>query len=426
MTDDAPPPLPDHPVAAESADAAQPGPPPVPARHPVPDRLSEPGAMPEPAGMPQPPPLHDTAMLQSTEVTRTYPCPSCGGSLGFDPQARQLKCPACGRLEALAPVAGSITKRDLASTMQHLAQHRGEQHQHQLGREVVCQNCGGTTAFDGTLTATRCPYCATPIQRDDLQTAPERLPIDGVLPLMIGEKDARERINAWINGRWFAPKEFKKYREIGSFTSIYLSYFTYDATTTTQYTGMRGEDYTVEVGDGDNRHTETRTNWWPTSGTVVNDFRDLVELANTGLDERKVDALEPWPLQEAQPYSPQFVAGHLSRTYDADAGQRFDDGARSKIEREVDHTIRRDIGGDQQRITSREIGYNSLVFAQLLLPVWLLTVTFEGRPFQVFINGATGEVQGQRPWSKVKLAFAVLVAVIVIAVVALIYKKVHG
>ena len=42
---------------------------------------------------------------------------------------------------------------------------------------------------------------------------------------------------------------------------------------------------------------------------------------------------------------------------------------------------------------------------------------YEGKPFQVFINGVTGEVQGQRPWSKVKIALAVIAGVILIAVI---------
>jgi len=51
----------------------------------------------------------------------------------------------------------------------------------------------------------------------------------------------------------------------------------------------------------------------------------------------------------------------------------------------------------------------------------LLTVIFEAKPFQVFINGMTGEVQGQRPWSKVKIAAAVVAAIIVIVIVLVIY-----
>ena len=74
---------------------------------------------------------------------------------------------------------------------------------------------------------------------------------------------------------------------------------------------------------------------------------------------------------------------------------------------------------DPQRHRRRPPGHQpqgdhvqSLTFKHLLLPIWLLTVIYAGKPFQVFINGITGEVQGQRPWSKVKIAVAVMVVVI--------------
>ena len=117
-------------------------------------------------------------------------------------------------------------------------------------KEIVCQACGGHTTFTGTMTALRCPYCNTPIQRDDLKDAPARLPIDGLIPFRIDDKTARGHIEHWINSRWFAPNEFKKYRELGSFTSIYLAYFGYDADTTTSYSGQRGEHYYVTVRRG--------------------------------------------------------------------------------------------------------------------------------------------------------------------------------
>jgi len=52
-------------------------------------------------------------------------------------------------------------------------------------------------------------------------------------------------------------------------------------------------------------------------------------------------------------------------------------------------------------------------YKHLLLPIWLLTVIYQQRPFQVYINGVTGEVHGQRPYSKVKIAIAVVLALIV-------------
>src|SRR5690606_12473938 len=161
--------------------------------------------------------------------------------------------------------------------------------------EVVCQNCGGPTTFTGSLTPNHCPYCLTPIQRDDVHEPPNRLPVDGVIPFAVDQKQAQDLINHWIKKRWFAPNEFKSYGRTGSFQSVYGAYFTYDAETLTHYRGERGDDYQVTVGDGDNKRTETRTRWYRVTGQVHNSFDDITVFANTGMDAKRVAKLEPWP-----------------------------------------------------------------------------------------------------------------------------------
>ncbi|MGI5951722.1 MAG: hypothetical protein ACOX61_07740 [Brooklawnia sp.] len=379
-----------------------------------------------PEQVPSPNPAPEHAVLHVTQQTRTYPCPNCGSTLLFDADAQALLCPSCGTTAAIsAEVArpASIAKRDLQSTMQQLAALQADASTQLSGdKETVCQNCGGHTLFSGTLTAVRCPYCNTPIQRDDVHEAPTRLPVDGVLPLRISQRNASERIEAWINSRRFAPNAFKKYREIGSFTSIYLPYFSYDAATTTRYTGRRGihrtQHYTNSKGE---QQTRIVTDWYPASGVVDNGFEDVTGHASHGLDDDKITALEPWPMDYSHPYSPQFTAGHLSRMYDLDASQVFGRRVQPRMESIIDHTIRSDIGGDEQQIFSRDIRWLMIRFSQLMLPVWMLTVTYKQKPFQVVINGVTGEVQGRRPWSAVKITLAVLAALIVIAVIYLVY-----
>lgn len=360
----------------------------------------------------------DPAALHTTEQTRTYPCRACGGLLVFDPATAGMLCVSCGSQQPVIEVGGTVARHDLSTTMRQIEQARREAGGRLISadaqKEIVCQSCGGHTSFTGTLTAIRCPYCNTPIQRDDLQDAPVRLAVDGVLPFIVGEKVAREEIEKWINSRWFAPNEFKKYRTLGSFSSIYLTYFAYDADTTTRYHGQRGDHYTVTVGSGENRRTETRTRWRPASGRVGSQFRDLPALANTNLDEDKVAALEPWPTAQTKPYTPEYVSGHLSRTYDEDAGQIFDRVAQPRINSAIESQVRRDIGGDVQRISGMNTTFHLLRFAHILMPVWLLTVTYQQKPYQVFINGATGEVQGHRPYSAIKITIAVIVALLVI------------
>ena len=394
---------------------------PIPAPVPMPEPTTSSGDFAAPA----PPAARDRASLHSTEGTRTYPCSACGGELHFDIKLQKLSCEHCGSVfEMTADMAGTAVEQDLRTALASLQAGRAQGVQSLVAteKEIVCQNCGGHSTFQGSLTAERCPYCATPIQRDDVHTAPDRLAVDGVVPFQIDQKTATEAIEKWINSRRFAPTEFKTYNRTGSFASVYAAYFTYDADTQTQYTGRRGDDYTVTVGSGDNRHTETRTDWHHVSGVVTNSFDDVTVFANDGFDKKRVNKLEPWPTQTAKPYSPEFVAGHLCRTYDHDVEECLAE-ATSTMEQVIDQTIRQDIGGDHQDINSRNINWFKMTYKHLLMPIWLLTVIYQEKPFQVYINGVTGEVQGARPWSKVKILIAAGIALVIIIVLIILFSS---
>ena len=200
-----------------------------------------------------------------------------------------------------------------------------------------------------------------------------------------------------------------------------MAYFTYDAETVTDYTGRRGDDYTVTVGSGENQRTETRTRWRNAAGVVQNTFDDVPVFANDGFDASRIAKLEPWPTQTAKTYSPEYVAGHLCRTYDRDVAECLQP-ATAEMEAAIQQTVKRDIGGDRQEIHSMRIDWRSMTYKHLLLPIWLLTVIYQERPFQVYINGVTGEVHGERPWSKVKITLAAIAATILVIIVLIIWS----
>lgn len=424
------PPPPPRPPRSEGPAFRSAAPPPLPdAGSPErPGRLPPPGVAPPENGPahPTPPsadaatPPESLALKHVTERSRTYPCTACGGELHFDIATQMLKCPHCGTTHELTEADGQVHERDLRQALTRLRATRATNTAADLvgeEKEVVCQNCGGHTTFTGSLTADRCPYCATPIQRDDVHQAPERLPVDAVLPFSVDQREAEELIDRWINGRWFAPNEFKTYHRTGSFQSVYMAYFTYDAETVTRYSGQRGITRTRTVGHGDNRRTETYTTWHHVQGTVADSFDDLPILANTGFEKKRIDKLEPWPTEQAKPYSPEYAAGHLARTYDHDVEECLAE-ATAIMEDDIRSTVRRDIGGDQQRISAMNVDWREMTYKHILLPLWLLTVIYEQRPFQVYINGVTGEVHGARPYSKVKIMAAIAVALILVVVIA--------
>ncbi|GAA0610505.1 hypothetical protein GCM10009547_10670 [Sporichthya brevicatena] len=364
--------------------------------------------------MPTPPRLGDGTTPDLTTVH--FACVNCGGQLVFHPPTRGMKCPSCGGERPIEASEEKPAERDLLATLEDQrkppsaqAVTSGPQ------KELVCPNCNGHIGFVGSLTATRCPFCASPVQRSDIHEAPNRLPVDGVVPFGIDTKAAEEKVKDWINGRWFAPNDFKKYSKTGSFTGVYLPFFTFDAQTYTEYEGERGDTYTVTVGTGQNRRTETRIRWRHVRGAVDVPFDDVAIGAENSLDPERLRALEPWPTQAAVAFRPEYLAGSMSRFYEKEL-ELCHSEAVQRMNNDIAYAIRRDIGGDHQRIHRTDTTWSRQTYRHLLLPIFLLVVMFHAKPYQVFVNGVTGEVHGERPYSWVKITLAVIAALIVVGI----------
>ena len=74
--------------------------------------------------------------------------------------------------------------------------------------------------------------------------------------------------------------------------------------------------------------------------------------------------------------------------------------------------VKRDIGGDDQRINDVRTSVSDMTFKHVLLPVWLAAYKYRGKTFRFVVNGRTGAVRGQRPFSVWKIAFAVIAGLI--------------
>jgi hypothetical protein len=79
--------------------------------------------------------------------------------------------------------------------------------------------------------------------------------------------------------------------------------------------------------------------------------------------------------------------------------------------------IRQDIGGDHQQIHSTDTRYLGVTFKHCLLPVWIAHYRYHEKLFQILINGRTGKVSGERPYSWWKIGALVLVILTVVALV---------
>ncbi len=246
-----------------------------------------------------------------------------------------------------------------------------------------------------------------------------------LLPFHVTHSQAGELFKQWIGSRWFAPNELRHRAERADINGVYMPAWTYDSDTTTYYTGQRGDDYwdTETYSSFENgRHvTRTRqvrkTRWRSASGTVYEHFDDVLVLASNSLPKGHAEALEPWDLNNLVPYQDEYLSGFQAESYQLDLPQGFE-VAKTIMAEHIEHLIRMDIGGDHQRISSMDTRYAGVTFKHTLLPVWISAYRFHDRTFRFLVNARTGDVQGERPYSWIKITLLVVTIVAIVLLIA--------
>jgi hypothetical protein len=205
----------------------------------------------------------------------------------------------------------------------------------------------------------------------------------------------------------------------------------YFTNTRTDYAGRRGDYYyvteTYYERDAQGRDVQrTRqvrhTRWSDASGRVEDWFGEVLVPATGSLASDRLHALEPWDLDHIQPYNPAFLAGFKAQRYQVDLGQGFE-LAKEIIAPTIERDVRQDIGGDEQQIEWMNTEYYKTTFKHLLMPVYAGAYRFNGKLFQIVVNGRTGEIQGDRPYSVWKILLFIAFLLMVVLILAYLFSE---
>lgn len=377
-------------------------------------------------------PVTDAVAENAHVITQAhFGCENCGSDLVYSPSSQDLLCNHCGHHYPVPTSPEPIQEYDFQSAVKELANLRAAESQSaslQSKQEIAitqCPSCGAQFTFQEHEHAGSCPYCATPVVAG---TAHARfIHPRSLLPFSISQKQAIEVYDKWIGTRWFAPSSLKDHsKRDEKLTGIYLPYWTYDSQTYNPYRGQRGtvyydrQVYTAYVNGRAVQRVRTvpRIRWRPVSGQVDLHFDDVLIGATKTLPRTIINHLKPWDLENLVPYSEEYISGFRSELYQITVDQGFLQ-AENIMENRINQAIRRDIGGDQQRISAVNTHHENTTFKHTLLPVWSAAFKYRRKTYRYVINGRNGVIQGERPYSWVKIGFAILSAVIFI--LALLY-----
>jgi LSD1 subclass zinc finger protein len=347
-------------------------------------------------------------------ISNQLDCRECGAVLKYAPGTSHLKCEYCGCSNEIENAATIVEEIGYESFLNENISKEEKQ-------EVItvkCGNCGASTSLKPNITSDDCPFCASPLVINGGTTNSIIRP-KYLLPFKIDQKSAFKEFKEWVHGLWFAPNDLKHYADSAEkLNGIYIPYWTYDSDTVTEYSGQRGdnyvttETYTKTVDGRSETHTRqvTKIRWTSVSGIVHNSFDDVLVLASNSLPSSYTAALEPWDLENLTSFSEKYLSGFRTESYQVDVKAGFE---KSKVimDAGIRSSVCRDIGGDHQQISSASTAYNNITFKHILLPVWLSAYRYNENVYRFMINGRTGEVQGERPYSVIKIVLASLAGV---------------
>jgi predicted Zn-ribbon and HTH transcriptional regulator len=347
--------------------------------------------------------------------SKNFICKNCGGTLRYDATTHELKCDFCSSLEHIEKSNEEIEEYDFKEGLTKFRKGKRVDN-----KEITCEKCGATIKLEAYSISSNCPYCKTPIITDFTKAITPK----SLIPFVITQKDAQKRFKKWIGSLWFAPTKLKDFVDGNKkLTGYYLPYWTFDSQTETRYSGQRGDIYfvtvrrRVEVNGREEiiEEEEARVRWTPVRGDVSHSFDDITVGASKTIPHSLLDALSPWNTRVLVPFNQKYLSGFKSEEYTIDLNDGFI-YAKKQMEQIITQDIRADIGGDHQRIEYMKTEYNDTTYKDTLFPIWSAEFKWKDKVYDYLINGQSGKVVGERPYSIIKITIAIISLITVIGV----------
>lgn len=357
----------------------------------------------------------DTAQPKSVELKKA--CVNCGAELRYAPGTTNLSCEYCGHNEIIAPSKDSFEELELKPYLETL----GSLSHSEVISMLQCKNCGANQHIEENYKSLHCVYCSMPLILEDTQKEEWILP-GAIVPFQLTKEKSHQIFKQWVSKLWFAPNKLKKAALDPEKTKgLYVPYWTFDAQLFATYTGQRGAYYYVSVPYTTTQNGKTvtrmrqerRTRWTPASGSINGFVDDTLITASKQRSGKIPNKIARWNLNALTAFDSSYLAGFITEKYTIPLKEGHIES--NKEAKRIAHGwARRDIGGDTQRVSSLNMSLSNETFKHILLPVYISAYYYKGKRYNFFVNGQTGTLEGERPWSFWKIFFFILTIIAVI------------
>ena len=310
-------------------------------------------------------------------------CPACGANIVYQPEVKGMMCHHCGNIydPSTMEVLGSFGAgdgRDYVGEQEITGDDKNR-------REIICNSCGAALIADENTMSTMCPFCGSPALITRRMT--REFKPDFIIPFKIDKDQAAKNMKEWIASRKYTPWGFKSKCRLTRMTALYVPFWLLDCHVNTE---MSGTGKNVQ-GLSKLVYEVNATLTYYVKGVP---FDGALNIAN-----KLMEAIEPFDYSELAPFENKYLQGFYADKYDlkpTDIAEKMFRRLDSFSYGETDIIARKYDEYDAR--PEKTFSWMSDVKTRYcLLPVWFMTVEYDGRQFQLAVNGQTGEASGQVP-----------------------------
>ncbi len=334
------------------------------------------------------------------EVTN-FKCPNCGAPLAFSPSDGEVRCAYCDStfqasvLEKLyqdeqGPQGTTDSAMDWGDAPPGSSWEAGEEESLQV---YTCPSCGAAIICDDDTIATTCVYCGNPTVLEGRLAG--TLKPDYIIPFKKTKEEAVAALKNFYKGKRLLPKVFAADNHIEEIKGIYVPFWLFDSEVEAEYIYDGVRSHMAIVGDNE----ITTIEHYRAARKGCMGFDKIPVDGSTKMEDRYMDAIEPFNYDELVPFVRSYLPGFLAEKYDVDAESSLA-RASERIEESVGIAMAATLPYDQYTLSHCHLSLTDKSARYALLPVWMLTTRWKGETYTFAMNGQTGRMIGDLPISK--------------------------
>lgn len=332
----------------------------------------------------------------------SHKCPNCSADLKYNPKVKNWKCEYCASVFSLDELKKNEEKFS-NSEVKNNSLDVDEYH---------CQGCGARIVADHNTAATFCVYCKnTAILKGRLT---DKFSPSKVIPFSKNKDDAIVAFKNLCKDKFLLPSEFSDSKNIKELTGIYIPFWLYSCNLDSHVKGT-GKKIKSWIS-GDYRYEKIDLYGVERSGNFT--FENIPIDGSVRFNDAIMNSIEPFDYSALQDFSPSYLAGFLAEKYDVESSEA------------KKYSIDRARQSSYSNLISKTYMYNSFVpiekeanitnedIKYVLLPVWMVNIKYNEKIYTFAMNGQTGKMIGDLPYSKGK-AFLLWLAIFIICMIVI-------